>query len=123
MDSRHPIKRPFTKMDSNPLDQPMGRSGIDPMQQQPLDPVRTLETPLTIFPPDIIVGINSNLSIPLPRNCSQIAFISVTPGLAASFNGYGGRTIKDGFVMNGAFQSLQVATDATGTCIIQLAGY
>jgi hypothetical protein len=91
--------------------------------QRTVNPVKTFETPIVYFPADIVVIASSNLEIPLPPRCVQIAFISVTPNLVASFNGGGSRTIKDGFVMNGAFQSLQVATDVGGTCIIQLGCY
>jgi hypothetical protein len=108
-------------MNDNALEQPIGRSGLDPLQQQPIDPIRTFETPYVYFPAEIVVPINSVMQIPLPPRCGQIAFINLVPNVVASFNGGGGRTIKDGFVMNGVFNSLQVATDGTGTCTIQLA--
>ena len=83
----------------------------------------TFEVPFTWFGPDIVVNVNSTVSIAIPPRCMQVAFISLIPGVAASINGGGGRTIKDGFVFNGKITAVDVATDATGTVIVQLAGY
>lgn len=105
------------------LNQPLGWQGLDPIAQRTTDPVRTFETPFVYFPADINIGVSTSIDIPLPPRCAQIAFINVTPNIVASINGGGARTIKDGFVYNGEFHSLQVATDAGGTCTIQLACY
>lgn len=123
VDYRNPVQRPRTRMDQDDQRQPIGRSGLDPLQQQPMDPLRTFETPIVSFPADIAIPNNFNGPIQLPQRCVQIAFISLIPNVVASFNGGGSRTIKDGFVMNGLFNSLDVATDAGGSCIIQLGCY
>lgn len=123
MDARSRWLRPRTLQSDNELTQPGSWQGVDPMANRVLNPVRTFETPLVYFPAEIQVGSSQTLNIPLPPRCAQIAFISVVPGLVASFNGGGTRTIKDGFVMNGEFTDLQVATDAAGSCLIQLGCY
>lgn len=115
--------RPRTVMRRDELAQPIGWQGLDPTAMRTTDPVRTFETPFVFFPAEIPVPAGFTGRIPLPPRCAQIAFISVVPNVAASFNGGGGRTIKDGFVMNGDFQSLDVVTDPGGSCIIQLACY
>lgn len=123
MDGRYSRLRPRTRQGENELNQPLSWQGTDPMAARTTTPVRTFETPLITFPAEITVPINSNRTIPLPKNCAQIAFIGVKPGCFASINGGGARTIKDGFIYSGEFYSLQVATDATGTATIQLAAY
>ena len=67
--------------------------------------------------------MNTIISIPLPPRCYQIAFINLTANVWASFNQGGARIVKDGFVYNGEFQTLDMVSDATGNCIIQLAAY
>ena len=123
MDGRSRVLRPRTRQADNELLQPVGTSGYDPIASRTLDPVRTFETPLVYFPQEIVVGSGVVLDIPLPARCAQIAFISVIPNVQASINQGGPRTIKDGFVYNGEFTSLTVATDGAGSCIIQLACY
>lgn len=124
MDGRYKVLRPRTRQSENDLNQSIGYlGGVTAIEQRVMDPVRTFETPLVGFPADVVVPSATVMDIPLPRNCAQIAFISVIPGVVASFNGGGARTIKDGFVYNGLFQSLQVSTDALGTCIIQLGAF
>lgn len=123
MDGRNRILRPRTQLDQGPVSQPQGWQGFDPMAARTLDPVRTFETPLVYFPADINIPVLTNVSIQLPPRCSQIAFINLVPNVMASFNNGGFRTIKDGFVMNGEFTSLQVQTDAAGLCTIQLGCY
>lgn len=118
-----PALRPRTRMVRNELQQPIGWQGLDPMAARTVDPLRTFETPYVFFPAEIVIGINFTGSIPLPVRCGQIAFINVVPGVMASINGGGGRTIKDGFVYNGDFRSLDIQTDGTGGCTIQLACY
>jgi hypothetical protein len=88
-----------------------------------MDPLRTFETPIVFWGPDIVVPSNTTMSIPIPDRCCQIAFISLVPGVFASINGGGGRTIKDGFIFNGDIQSLEVATDAGGSVIVQCAAW
>ena len=122
-DNRQGPQRPRTKQDDKRFSQPVGWAGLDPIGKRTMDPVRTFETPLVFFPGDILVPANTTISIPLPQRCFQIAFINLIPGVFASFNGGGARTIKDGFVMNGEFSTLDVATDALGSVIIQLAAY
>ena len=123
MDSRPKQLRPRTIMRDTEVGQPAGWQGLDPMQQRTVDPVRTFETPLIYFPADIVIPANFNGSVPLPQRCCQIAFINLTANVWASFNSGGGRTMKDGFVMNGEFKTLDVATDALGGCLIQLGCY
>jgi hypothetical protein len=123
MDGRNRALRPRTRMAEGPVSQPQGWSGIDQMAQRTLDPVRTFEVPFVYFPADILVPASTTINIPLPPRCAQIAFINVVPNVVASLNSGGARTIKDGFVYNGEFTSLQVATDAAGSCTIQLACY
>jgi hypothetical protein len=101
----------------------MSWQGYDQTAQRQQVPTRTFEVPLRIFPEEITIPANTRQSIPLPQTCAQIAFINVVPGVWASFNGGGARTIKDGFVYNGEFQSLEVLTDATGSATIQLGAY
>lgn len=121
MDGRTPVLRPRTRQDEGGLVQPVGWIGNDMARK--MDPVRTFETPLVYFPAEIPIGSSAQQLIPVPPRCAQIAFISVIPGLFASINGGGSRTIKDGFVLNGEFSSLEVVTDATGSCLIQFACY
>lgn len=123
MDARSKWLRPKTRQGDNELVQPASWQGQDSMANRVLNPVRTFETPLVFFPADIVIGASTVVNIPLPPRCCQIAFISLIPNVVASFNSGGGRTIKDGFVMNGEFTDLQVATDAGGSCIIQLGCY
>jgi hypothetical protein len=118
-----PQLRTRTQMRKTELQQPQGWQGLDPMGLRTTDPVRTFETPSVYFPADINVPSGFAGRIPLPPRCNQIAFISVVPNVFASFNGGGGRTIKDGFAMSGEFQSLDVSVDAAGSCIIQLSCY
>lgn len=122
-DPRSHYLRPKTRTEIEPSRQAQGWPGNDPLENRPLNPARTFETPLQSFPADIVIGPLTQQIINLPERCAQIAFISVIPGLQASINGGGGRTIKDGFVYNGEFRSLEVLTDATGSCIIQLGCY
>lgn len=123
MDARPRVLRPRTKMDNQQVDQPWGWSGIDPIAQRTMDPVRTFETPMVYFPAEIVIGASQTVDIPLPQRCCQIAFINLLPNVQASINGGGPRTIKDGFVYNGEFTMLQVSTDAGGAVTIQLAAY
>lgn len=123
MDNRNRYLRPRTMQGNNELVQPVGWPGRDPLEQRRTDPMRTFETPFIGFPADINIGINTTISIPLPPQCGQIAFLNVVPGVNASLNGGGGRTVKDGFIYTGDFSTLEVQTDATGTCTIQLATY
>lgn len=123
MDGRNTYLRPRTTKETKLGRQPEGWPGIDQFQQQPFNPLRTFETPLVFFPGDILVPALTIASIPLPERCAQIAFIDLIPGVQANINGGGYRTIKDGFVYNGAFQSLEVQTDAVGSVRIQLAGW
>lgn len=123
MDSRFRALRPRTRQGSNELEQPVGWSGRDALEQRSQTPLRTFETPFIGFPADINIGTNTTISIPLPPQCGQIAFINVIPGVIASINGGGGRTIKDGFVYTGDFTNLDIQTDATGSVTLQLATY
>lgn len=123
MDGRQRVLRPRTRVTGEELDQPMSWQGLDTIAQRAVDPVRTFETPLVYFPAEILIPVGQVLTIPLPPRCAQIAFISLVPNVTASINGGGPRTVKDGFIYNGEFQSLQVATDATGTVLIQLGCY
>jgi hypothetical protein len=123
MDGRNKALRPRTINRLDRVDQPMGWPGINQLEQRQDAPIRTFETPLINFPADILIPSGFNGAVPLPPNCAQIAFLDVVPGVAASINAGGGRTIKDGFIYNGSFQSLSVATDALGSCTIQLAGW
>jgi len=88
-----------------------------------MDPVRTFETPLVYFPAEITIPANTQQLIQVPPRCVQIAFISLIPNVYASINGGGGRTIKDGYIYNGEFNSLEIVTDATGTVVIQFGCY
>lgn len=121
VDGRHPALRPRTRPDEKQMTQPVGWIGQE--RGRTMDPVRTFETPMVYFPAEITVGANSQLLIPVPPRCVQIAFISLVPNVFASINGGGGRTIKDGFVYNGEFSSLEIVTDATGTVLIQFGCY
>jgi len=121
VDGRHPALRPRTRQDEKQLTQPIGWIGQD--MGRKMDPVRTFETPMVYFPAEITVGANTQQLIPVPPRCVQIAFISLVPNVFASINGGGGRTIKDGFVYNGEFNSLEIVTDATGTVLIQFGCY
>lgn len=123
MDARALIRRPLTRMGTGEVSQPVGTLGQPATYPNPIDPVRTLEVMFNQFPGDIAVPSNFSGMIALPRNCGQIAFIDVIPGLWASFNGGGLRKQKDGFVLGGLFSSLYVQTDATGSCTIQLAAF
>lgn len=121
MDSRQ-MRRRMVPRDAENLTQPIGYLGRDESERKgPAIP--TFETPLVTFPADIVIPGSFSGSVELPANCAQIAFISVIPNVVASLNGGGSRTIKDGFVYNGLFRSLQVATDAGGSCIIQVAAF
>ena len=123
MDGRPRQLRPRTRQADNELVQPIGWPGYDQIAQRTTNPVRTFETPFLFFPADISIPSNTRQTIQLPPNCAQIAFIDVVPGVWASINGGGSRLIKDGFVYNGEFSSLEVLTDATGLVTIQLAAY
>lgn len=123
MDARAKIRRPLTRMGTGEVSQPVGPLGQPATYPNPTDPVRTLEVMFNQFPGDIAIGSNFAGMVTLPRNCGQIAFISVVPGVWGSFNGGGLRTVKDGFVLSGLFSSLYVQTDATGGCLIQLASF
>lgn len=123
MDGRYKALRPRTKNSLQRISQPEGWSGIDQTQQRQQDPLRTFETPLVYFPADILVGASQTLDIPVPQRCAQVAFVDVTPNVAASINGGGARVIKDGFIYNGDISSLSVATDGAGSCRIQLAAW
>ena len=123
MDSRNRALRPRTMQGNNELVQPVGWPGRDPLEQRRTDPTRTFETPFINFPAEINIPAATQISIPLPQQCGQIAFINVLPGVIASINGGGGRTIKDGYIYNGDFQTLEIVTDATGSCSVQLACY
>jgi hypothetical protein len=120
MDARPSRLRPQTRQELADLRIPLGWRGESTERR---DPVRTFETPLVMFPAEILIGNNFEGQVTLPANCAQIVFLDVIPGVAASLNGGGGRTIKDGFAYNGLFQSLYVVTDATGQCTIQTAGF
>lgn len=124
MDGRNTRLRPRTvnRID-HPSGMPEGWAGVDVTQQRQMDPQRTFETPLVFFGPDILIPPNTTMTVPLPDRCAQIAFINLVPGVFASINGGGGRTIKDGFVFNGDFHSLEVATDAAGSVTIQTAAW
>ena len=108
-------------MTEDPMQQPASWLGNDMGRIQ--DPVRTFETPIVFFPAEILVAASTQQLITVPPRCVQIAFIDLVPNVVASINGGGGRTIKDGFVYNGQFQSLEIATDATGTVKIQFGCY
>jgi hypothetical protein len=123
VDNRFSALRPRTRQDEDTHDQPIGWSGVDPIALRTQDPIRTFETPLVFFPQDIVIPVSSQISVPLPQRCYQIAFINLTPGVWASFNQGGARTIKDGFIYNGEFSTLDITTDAAGTCTLQLACY
>jgi len=123
VDNRYPVLQPRTKQSNDALNQPIGWTGLDPIGNRTIDPVRTFETPLVFFPQDIVLPVNTIISIPLPPRCYQIAFISLVANVWASFNQGGARIVKDGFVYNGEFQTLDLVSDATGTCVIQLAAY
>lgn len=123
MDGRNAIRRPRTVQSTEPFTQAQGYPGMDPVSKRTMDPVRTFETPLTYFPADIAIPALTQITIPLPPRCFQVAFIDVLAGCWASFNGGGSRKIKDGFVYNGDISSLEVLTDATGAATIQLACY
>jgi len=125
VDQRFTALQPRTRMRrGEQLSQPMSYQGQDPMANRTIDPTRTFEVPFVYFPQEILIppGV-SGLSIPLPPRCAQIAFISLVPDVFASFNGGGGRTMKDGFVMNGEFTTLDISTGPAGTCLLQLACY
>lgn len=120
-DGRFRQLRPRTKGNDDTLHQPQGQPGREPPSSTA--PVVTFETQLSSFPAEITVGASAQVNIPIPPRCAQVAFISVTPGTWASINGGGTRTIKDGFIYNGKILSLDIVTDGTGGCIVQLAAY
>ncbi len=121
VDGRYPRLRPRTQQDEKSLTQPVGWIGQD--MGRKMDPVRTFETPIVNFPAEIVVGVGTQQLITVPPRCVQIAFIDLVPNVYASINGGGGRRVKDGFVYNGEFNSLEIATDATGTVVIQFGCY
>lgn len=123
MDGRSRRLQPRTRQGTNELEQPQSWQGRDPIESRSKIPQSTFEVPFRYFPAEINIPINTQISIPLPNNCSQIAFINVTPGVIASINGGGTRTIKDGFVYNGEFSTLEILTDGTGTVTVQLAAW
>lgn len=121
MDGRYKALRPRTRGMISSIAQPEGWSGVDQTEQRTSTPTRTFETPLVYFPAEILVGPGETIDIPVPQRCAQVAFIDLVPNVAASINGGGARTIKDGFIYNGDISSLRVATDAAGTVKIQFA--
>ena len=123
MDGRNPWLRPRTTKTLEPSGAPEGWPGLDPLEQRNPNPMRTFETPLVWFPGDIAIPASTTASISLPQRCSQIAFLDVVPGVWANINGGGYRKIKDGFVYNGDFSSLEVQTDGAGSCTVQLASW
>ena len=90
----------------------------------------TYEKPITEFPGEILIPVNAAGSITnlragneLPTNCVGIRFISLVPGVTISVNGGGSRTVQNGDGFNNCeIQTLMIATDATGTCIVQAVG-
>lgn len=123
MDGRNEARRPRTRQGQNELNQPVSWQGKDPIELRNVEPQRTFEVPLRTFPAEINIPINTFQNVQLPQNCAQIAFINVVAGVVVSINGGGQRTIKDGFIYNGEFSTLEVLTDATGTVTIQLAAW
>lgn len=121
VDGRYPRLRPRTQQDEKSLTQPVGWIGQD--MGRKMDPVRTFETPMVYFPAEIIIPANTQQLVTVPPRCVQIAFINLVPNVFASINGGGGRTIKDGYIYNGEFNSLEIVTDVAGTVTIQFGCY
>lgn len=90
----------------------------------------TYEKPITEWFGDISIPVNaagSSTSLragsDLPNNCVGVRFMDVTPGVWVSINGQGLRKVFGGDSYgNTEIQSLEIITDATGTCIVQPAG-
>lgn len=90
----------------------------------------TYEKPIVEFFPDIAIPNSSNSTFirgrELPNNCVGIRFIDVIPGVVgvyASINGGGFRKILDRDTFsNCEIRSVQVSTDATGSCTLQSVG-
>jgi hypothetical protein len=85
------------------------------------------EKRIALFPPDQAIPASSNVTLQrgsgLPAGCTGFRFISVVANVAVSVNGGGPRTVLDGDMFNGAeVLSLQIQTDATGSCILQTWG-
>ena len=53
VDNRYPVLQPRTKQSPDNLNQPIGWTGLDPIGNRTIDPVRTFETPLVFFPQDM----------------------------------------------------------------------
>jgi len=87
----------------------------------------TYEKPIVEFPGDFVVGSSATVIMlqgqDLPRNCVGLRFISLIPGVWASINGYPFRTVlnNDNF-MGCEIRSVQIVTDAAGSCIVQSVG-
>lgn len=87
----------------------------------------TYEKPIVEFPGDFPIGSNASILMlagqDLPRNCVGLRFINVVPGVVASINGYPFRTVlnNDNFV-GCEIRSIQVVTDAGGSCSVQAVG-
>jgi hypothetical protein len=90
----------------------------------------TYEKPIIEFTGDIVIPVNAAGSSTtlrsgseLPNNCVGLRFIGLIPGVMASINGGGLRTIQNGDTFAGCEISfLVVITDAAGTCTIQAVG-
>lgn len=89
--------------------------------------VMTYEKPILEFFPDIVVGNNANILLlagkDLPRQCVALRVIDLLPGVAGvycSINGGGPKKLldRDSF-SNVLIRSIQITTDATGSCTIQ----
>ena len=90
--------------------------------------LQTRELPLRTAPADIVVGASASVALiagagGLPSSTRGFRFIKVTDNVTVSVNGGGPRTVLDrdfydGFQVN----SLQVITDGTGGCILQVWG-
>lgn len=87
----------------------------------------TYEKPIVEFPGDIVIPVASNRLLmagqDLPRNCVGIRFINLIPNVVVSINGYPFRTVLNNDTLTGVeIRSLQIATDALGTCTVQAVG-
>jgi hypothetical protein len=90
----------------------------------------TYEKPIKEFPGDIAIPVNAAGSVTtlragsdLPNSCVGIRFINLVPGVTASINGGGLRTILNNDTLTGCeIQSIVIITDATGTVTVQPVG-
>jgi len=89
--------------------------------------VSTKALPLSLFDGDIVIPANSAVSINvrerLGDRCTGFILVSVIPGVQVSINGGGWRTVAQDQAMTDAqVKTLNIKTDAAGSCILQIHG-